>query len=105
MKRILVVLILGLVASMPLNPFVYGDEDEKKGIMEIELSVQGMTCEKCVAKVKDALMAVEGVTSVEVELEEGEAEAHAKKGTDPEKLVAAVENAGFKAQISEVEYE
>lgn len=103
MKQMLAILILGLAAYMPLNTPVYGDE--KKGLVEVELSVQGMMCDGCAAKVKDALQAVEGVVSVEVELKEGEAEANVQKGTDPQKLVAAVENAGFKAQLKEVEYE
>lgn len=103
MKQILVILILSLAAYMSLDTPVYGDE--KKGLVEVELSVQGMMCDGCAAKVKDVLQGVEGVVSVAVELKEGEAEAHVKKGVDPKKLVAAVENAGYKAQLKEVEYE
>lgn len=103
MRQILVILILSLAASMPLYPLAFGDE--KKGLMEVEISVQGMTCGGCAAKIKNAVKAVEGVVSVEVELKEEEVEVHAQKGVDPQKLVAAVESAGYKAQLKEVEYE
>ena len=105
MRQILVILILSLVASMPVYPPAYGDEGEKKGLMEVEISVQGMTCGGCAAKIKNAVKAIEGVVSVEVELKEEEVEVHAQKGVDPQKLVAAVESAGYKAQLKEVEYE
>ena len=103
MRQILAILILSLVASMPLYPLAFGDE--KNGLMEVEISVQGMTCGGCAAKIKNAVKAVEGVVSVEVELKEEEVEVHAQKGVDPQKLVAAVESAGYKAQLKEVEYE
>lgn len=110
MTGIIVILILGLIASVPLFPLAYGGEKKGgstvgEGIVEVELSVQGMMCEGCVAKVKDALQAVEGVISVKVELKEGEAEVYAKKDIDPKRLADAVEKVGFKAQIKEVEYE
>lgn len=103
MKRITAILILSLIASAPLCTPLYGNE--KEGVMEVELSVQGMTCDGCAARVREALQAVEGVISVKVELKEGEAEVHAKKGLDPQELVEAVEKAGFKAKVGEIEYE
>lgn len=103
MKWMIAILTFGLIASTPLCPMVYGNE-KKEGAMKVELKVQGMTCGGCVASVREALQAVEGVISVEVELKEGEAEIHAKKGIDPQKLVEAIEKAGFKAQIEEIEY-
>ena len=65
----------------------------------IKLDVAGMHCEKCVARVNGALSGAEGVTSVDVSLENNAAvvEGH---GIDADALVAAVEAEGFGASIS-----
>ena len=60
------------------------------------LSVKGMHCEKCVARVTEALEGIDGVTNVAVSLENDAAtvEGH---GFDANALIAAVEAAGFEA--------
>ena len=65
----------------------------------VKLDVTGMHCEKCVARVNGALSAAEGVTSVDVSLEDNAAvvEGH---GMDAAALVAAVEAEGFGASVS-----
>lgn len=62
----------------------------------VTLAVQGMHCEKCVARVTEALEDVEGVTGAHVSLEENAAtvEGH---GFDTAALIAAVKGAGFEA--------
>ena len=62
----------------------------------VELDIQGMHCEKCVARVKEALEGVEGVTGADVSLEDHAAtvEGH---GFDAAALVAAVQATGFEA--------
>ena len=62
------------------------------------LLVTGMHCPKCVAKVKDALEAVDGVVKAEVVLEPGSAVVTGAAA--PEALVAAVEGAGFSATVA-----
>ena len=64
----------------------------------VNLDVQGMHCEKCVARVKEALEGVEGVTGADVRLQDNAAtvEGH---GFDSCALVAAVEAAGFEAAL------
>lgn len=62
------------------------------------LEVTGMHCPKCVAKVKDALEAVDGVVKAEVVLEPGSAVVTGAAA--PEDLVAAVEGAGFSATVA-----
>ena len=62
-----------------------------------ELSVEGMMCQHCVAHVKKALEATKGVKLAEVDLD-------AKKATvtascPPEKLIKAIEDAGYKAEM------
>ncbi len=78
-------------------------------ITEVELSVKGVTTDESAIKIKKALQAIEGVISVEVEIEEGEeepeVEIHAQMGTDPQKLLEAVKKAGFEAKIKKVEKE
>ena len=66
----------------------------------VNLDVTGMHCEKCVARVTEALEGVDGVTGVEVRLEDNAAtvEGH---GVDATALVAAVESAGFGAALAE----
>jgi copper chaperone len=60
------------------------------------LKVNGMTCMGCVGSVKRVLQAVEGVTSVEVTLEPGQAKiGYEASMTSTEKLKAVIEDAGY----------
>ncbi len=66
----------------------------------IKLSVSGMTCDHCVAKVEQALKDVDGVWGVVVELDGGTAEVDfddAKAG--PDALTEAVTAAGYEATV------
>lgn len=60
------------------------------------LKIEGMTCGHCSAAVKRALEQVEGVVSVQVDLEAG----HATVEGSPEfaALLAAVQEEGYSAQ-------
>ena len=66
---------------------------------EIRLNVTGMHCEKCVARVKAALEAVDGVTQAEVDLE-SETATVCGHGIDKPALVAAVEAIDFGATLA-----
>ena len=66
--------------------------------MEKILEVQGMTCEHCKAKVEKALEEIEGVEQVKVSLFRKQAKVKGENLED-EKLVKAVEEAGYKAKI------
>lgn len=62
------------------------------------LAVTGMTCATCVRVVTNALARVPGAAGVEVDLNDGRA---VVSGTaHPEALVAAVEKAGYDAQLA-----
>ncbi len=64
----------------------------------IQLKIEGMSCNNCVRHVTEALKGVEGVEKVEVSLEEGRAEVI---GTaQAEKLIEAVEEEGYAAQVA-----
>jgi copper chaperone len=64
----------------------------------IELKVEGMTCMHCVKAVTEALSAVPGVAGVpKVSLQD---QAAVVEGTpDPEALLAAVKEAGYRAEV------
>lgn len=66
----------------------------------VNLDVRGMHCEKCVARVKEALEGVEGVTGATVSLADNAAvvEGH---GFQADALVAAIVEAGFEATIAQ----
>ena len=63
---------------------------------KINLSVKGMSCQHCVARVDKALSGVDGVDSVRVILEGGRAEVEGS-GLDLEALIKAVTEAGYEA--------
>jgi copper chaperone len=66
--------------------------------MTIELKISGMTCQHCVGAVTRALESVPGVTGVRVELAGGLARVEGE--ANPEALVQAVADAGYKAEQS-----
>ncbi|MGM9683072.1 MAG: heavy metal translocating P-type ATPase [Eubacteriales bacterium] len=79
-----------------------GDNNENKGdeiIMKKELIVTGMSCQHCVAHVKAALEALDGVKSAKVDLESGIAEVTVKSGVSDAELTGAVDAAGYKAEM------
>lgn len=62
---------------------------------ELTLRVSGMQCEGCAESVREALRDVDGVASVEVSLDRGEARVEATDRTAEEALATAVEDAGY----------
>jgi len=73
-------------------------ENQQSG--EWTLAIQGMSCASCVGRVEKSLLKVPGVASAEVNLalETAQVIGSAQELT-PEKLVAAVEAAGYQAQV------
>ena len=70
-------------------------------VMEsIHLHIEGMSCQHCVHTVQRALLETDGVTSASVDLEEQEAVVQFDANlVRPEQLVAAVEEAGYQANV------
>lgn len=66
----------------------------------IELSVKGMHCPKCVARVTNALEEADGVTGVQVSLDDENAIVEGR-GMDADALVAVVNELGFAAALAE----
>ena len=63
----------------------------------VELATEGMTCASCVARVERALKAVPGVSEARVNLATERVTVHGSAA--PDVLVAAIENAGYSAQV------
>ncbi|GAC02905.1 mercury(II) reductase [Paraglaciecola chathamensis] len=66
----------------------------------ILLSIEGMTCPSCVAHVKEALDAIEGVIKVEISYENARAAITAKGGVSVTDLIGAIEALGYIAKES-----
>ncbi len=65
----------------------------------VELSVAGMTCASCAARVEKRLRGVPGVAAASVNLVTGRATAVVAAGTGAADLIAAVEQAGCEAEL------
>jgi copper chaperone CopZ len=59
-----------------------------------------MHCTGCVNAVRKVLEAAPAVTAVSVDLSAGRARVEATSDVDPERLIAAVEDAGYAARIA-----
>ena len=62
------------------------------------LKIEGMMCEGCVKKVNDNLSALEGVSSVDINLKKGTATVEHSDVAD-DVLISAVVDAGFRANV------
>ena len=64
-----------------------------------KLTIEGMKCEKCSAKVKENLLKVPGVSDAEVDHTKGKAVVTCEDSVKDEDLCMAVVDAGFKAKV------
>lgn len=62
---------------------------------KMEIKVSGMKCEHCKKAVKKALLAMEGVDSVEVDLDTGITSISASKDIPMDKIKRAIRDAGY----------
>jgi len=67
-------------------------------VESIELKIEGMSCEHCVARTEKALAAVTGVSRVEVRLEPGSATVTGEN-VSAGGLIEAVDEAGYAAVV------
>ncbi len=67
--------------------------------MNKKLEISGMSCGHCVSHVKSALEGIEGVSQAEVSLENHEAEVTLSDQVIDADLIAAVEQAGYQADV------
>lgn len=67
----------------------------------VRLSVSGMTCNHCKAKVEKALRGLSGVYGVSVDIADGSAEIDFDdRRVDIEDLITAVRSSGYEAQAT-----
>lgn len=69
--------------------------------MRRKLTVEGMSCMHCVKNVHDALMDIQGVISVTIDLKTKTAFLESKEIINNEKIKSVVEKAGY--EITEIE--
>ena len=67
--------------------------------MNKKLEISGMSCGHCVSHVKSALEGIEGVSQADVSLENHEADLTMSDQVIDADLVAAVEAAGYHAEV------
>ncbi len=67
--------------------------------MTRKLKISGMSCGHCVSHVKSALENIEGVSQSDVSLENHEAEVTLSGEVVDADLIAAVEAAGYQAEV------
>lgn len=72
--------------------------DHTTDILSTDFLVQGMTCSHCVASVTEELSAVDGIGSIDVDLNAGgvsRVTVHSAAPVDVARVRAAVEEAGY----------
>lgn len=63
---------------------------------EIRVKIEGMTCQHCVERVKKAIYSLEGVSHVEVSLQEGTAKISMEQDIPLHVIKSAVEEWGYR---------
>lgn len=83
--------------TMQIDPSSQATEQKEEKEMVKVFRVEGMTCDHCVAHVKQALEGVDGVSQASVSLLEKQAEVVLEKEVSGDALKAAVAAAGYEA--------
>ena len=66
----------------------------------IDLEVEGMSCDSCINHVTQALKPIPGVVDVSVDLPSGRVRVSGSLDSEPERLVSALNDAGYPAKVS-----
>ena len=66
---------------------------------QIELNIEGMSCNHCVMTVTNALSGKSGVKDVKVNLDKKEALLEVNDDVNPDNLISAVKEAGYDASL------
>jgi copper chaperone CopZ len=71
-------------------------------VMQVEIAIEGMTCDSCVQAITHELERLEGVRTVEVDLERGKALVTFTQGeSEPAVFERAIEKIGYQAELGE----
>ena len=68
--------------------------------MQVELKVAGMTCLDCAKRIEGALKQVEGVRDTQIDHRGGRATVELERDVSRDELIAAVEGAGYRAEVA-----
>jgi Cu+-exporting ATPase len=72
--------------------------------LQLEIAVDGMTCDSCVQAITHELGRLEGVKSVDVDLEGGKAVVVYTEGAvEPASIEQAIEDIGYEAELGEAQ--
>lgn len=84
--------------------FHFRNESREKGTVmavadlpTIDVTVEGMTCEGCAGKVRDALTATDGITGADIDVASGKVSVHLDGSVDRTALEFAIDSAVFDA--------
>lgn len=83
--------------ALRITRFKYRKNEEEIIKMENIIRVEGMMCEHCVKRVKEALMSVEGITNVDIELKKKKVSYSTNKDVTLEEIYNAIQQAGYTA--------
>lgn len=114
MKTMISIAVLSILLVVSLQFVSCGSNNQEEKMSEqnktvdaanaktITLAVAGMTCQGCVNAVSAALAETDGVISREVSLSDNSAVVkYDPVKVDEEKLILAVEDAGYKAKVNQ----
>lgn len=76
-------------------------KEEEEGIMKKLVTVEGMCCDHCAARVEKALSAVSGVVSADVKLKKNLAVVRSREEIDDSEITKVIEDAGYKVTAIE----
>lgn len=67
--------------------------------MKQQFSIEGMSCNHCVARVEEAVSALDGVQKVKVNLKKQTVQSSLMKQSQSEKICQAINGLGYKAEV------
>ena len=89
---------LGVIVARKQHAEVSVNAEVTGEMKTVLIPVQGMSCVVCAASVKKALQSIDGVQEAEISLERREARVrYGEDKVTPERLVAAINELGYKA--------
>jgi copper chaperone CopZ len=92
------IIVLGLVGQGLSAATPTAQRVAKSDLKTVVIPVEGMACVACAASVKRALKSIDGVSEVEVNLEQRAARVtYAPAKVAPDRLVAAIHKLGYRA--------
>lgn len=104
MRRFLLMAIVLVAAGLVVGLFVHTRREQAQpsasqaGSVVVTIPVEGMVCLACTARVKSTLKAINGVTEVEVSLEDRVARVKYVEGkVSREQLVSSINGLGYRA--------